>query len=104
MYITKRELMRLVPPLYLSLLSAMLLEQFLDLHIVLIFYSVCTRPGRSMWLPGGSHGLGSLRVGPSPWIRVPGHLFLLSADLGHLPHCAPLQYSRATSGQGTISV
>lgn len=69
---------------------------------VLSFASVISRSGRRLRLPGRRDGLGSLRIGSAAGLRVPSHLLLLSLDLGHIPHGAPLQYSRATPGEGPI--
>lgn len=55
-----------------------------------------------MWLLGGSHGLGSFPNRAGAGLRVPGHLLLLSVDLGDLPHRAPLQYSGAAFVQGAL--
>lgn len=74
------------------------------LSSVLTFAAVYCRSGRSVWLLGRSYGLGSFTDRAGAGLRVPSHLLLLSFDLGHLPHRAPLQYSRATSGQGPIFV
>lgn len=63
---------------------------------------VCGRSGRRVWLPGRRHGLGPLSHRPGAGLRVPGHLLLLGADLGHLPHRAPLQHSRAAPVQGSL--
>lgn len=65
---------------------------------------VCCRSGRCVWLLGWRHGLGSLSHWPGAGLRVPGHLLLLSADLGHLPHRAPLQHSRAAPLQGALGL
>lgn len=72
------------------------------LYMLIMYAALCSRSGWCVWLPGGSYGLGTFCVGSAAGLWVPSHLLLLSAYLGHLSHCAPLQYSRETSWQGAI--
>lgn len=65
---------------------------------------VCFRSWWCVRLPGRRHGLGSLIHWPGTGLRVPGHLLLLSADLDHLSHRAPLQHSRAALVQGAFGI
>lgn len=74
------------------------------LYCIKSFLPVLSRSGRSLWLPGGSDGLGPLTVGSPVGLRIPSDLLLLSTHMGHLPHRAPLQYSREASEQGAVCV
>lgn len=78
--------------------GVLILKQ-MHFSVCCIYMSVFCRSGWSVRIFGGSYGLGSLIDRAVAGLRVPSHLLLLSFDLGNLPHCAPLQYSRAASMQ-----